>query len=213
MRQSKLSMFVRSYWDYYLELEEQFLQTKKYVAFDIYNKNVYSVEFLKLMQAVCSEIDVVAKEVASALEPSFKVDNTTNIQKWGYVLQNKLPDILSSEVVFNHDIRVSPWKNWVYEQYRDSKNALRYRLKGKAETPRWWSAYNAVKHQRTRLTDNGQINYTKANLLNLIHCFAALYILETAYLDTLSGDQEPVDGIGNSQLFQPYFEQFQDLIY
>lgn len=213
MRQSKLSIFVRSYWDYYLELEEQFLQTKKYVAFDIYNKSVYSVEFLKLMQAVCSEIDVVAKEVASALDPSFKVDNTTNIQKWGYVLQNKLPSILSSEVVFNHDVRISPWKNWVYEQYKDSKNALRYRLKGKAETPKWWSAYNAVKHQRTKLTDNGQINYTKANLINLIHSFAALYILETAYLATLSGEQEPVDGIGNSTLFQYYYEQFEDLIY
>lgn len=28
MNQSKLSVFVRSYWDYYLELEEQFLNTK-----------------------------------------------------------------------------------------------------------------------------------------------------------------------------------------
>lgn len=213
MKQSRFSVFVRSYWDYYLELEEQFSQTKKYIAFDIYNKNAYSVEFLKLMQAVCSEIDVVAKEISSALEPSFKVDNSTSIQKWGYILQNKLPATLSAEVVFNHDIRVSPWKNWMYEQYRDSKNALRYRLKDGAETPKWWSAYNAVKHQRTKLTDNGQINFTKANLLNLIHCFAALYILETEYMNTLYGDQEPVNGVGNSQLFQPYFEQFEDLIY
>ena len=213
MRQSKLSIFVRSYWDYYLELEEQFSQTKKYIAFDIHNKNTYSVEFLKLMQAVCSEIDVVAKEIASALDPSLKVDSSTNIQKWGYVLQNKLPKILTAEVVFNHDIRVTPWKNWVYEQYRDRKNALRYRLKGKAETPSWWSAYNSVKHQRTKITADGSINYTKANLENLIHSFAALYILETEYLTTLYGEQEPVDGIRNSQLFQPHFEQFEDLIY
>ena len=86
MKQSRLSIFVRSYWDYYLELEEQFSQTKKYIAFDIYNKDAYSVEFLKLMQAVCSEIDVVAKEIASALDPLFKVDSSTNIQKWGFVL-------------------------------------------------------------------------------------------------------------------------------
>ena len=32
MNQSKLSVFVRSYWDYYLELEEQFLNTKKYIV-------------------------------------------------------------------------------------------------------------------------------------------------------------------------------------
>lgn len=213
MKQSRLSIFVRSYWDYYLELEEQFSQTKKYIAFDIYNKDAYSVEFLKLMQAVCSEIDVVAKEIASALDPSFKVDSSTNIQKWGFVLQNKLPHLLTAEVVFNHDIRVTPWKNWMYEQYRNKSNALRYRLKGNAKTPSWWVAYTDVKHQRTRATDNGQINYTKANLINLINSFAALYILETEYLATLSGDQEPVDGIGSSQLFQPYFEQFEDLIY
>ncbi len=213
MKQSRLSVFVRSYWDYYLELEEQFSQTKKYIAFDIYNKNAYSVEFLKLMQAVCSEIDVVAKEIASALDPSFKVDRFTNIQKWGYVLQNKLPSILTAEVVFNHDIRVTPWKNWMYEQYRDCKNALRYRLKGKAETPSWWNAYNSVKHQRTKITADGPINYTKANLENLIHSFAALYILETEYMAALYGEQEPVNGIGSSILFQSYYEQFGDLIY
>ena len=43
--------------------------------------------------------------------------------------------------------------------------------------------------------------------------FAALYILETEYLAILYGEQEPMDGIRNSQLFQPYFEQFEDLIY
>lgn len=213
MKQSKLSLFVRSYWDYYLELEDQFLKTKKYIAFDIYNKDAYSVEFLKLMQAVCSEIDVVAKEIASALDPSFKTDRTTNIQKWGYVLQRELPSILQSEVVFNHNIRVSPWKNWLYEQCRDKNNALRYRLKGNSMTPKWWTAYNSVKHYRTKLTDSGQINFTKANLINLINCFAALYILETQYLSTLYGEQEPVNGFDNSQLFKYYYEQFDDLIY
>ena len=29
MNQSRLSIFVRSYWDYYLELEKEFLNTKK----------------------------------------------------------------------------------------------------------------------------------------------------------------------------------------
>lgn len=213
MKQSRLSVFVRSYWDYYLELEEQFSQTKKYVAFDIYNKNVYSVEYLKLMQAVCSEIDAVAKEIASALDPSFIVDSSTNIQKWGFVLQDKLPRILTSEVVFNHDIRVIPWKNWMYERYRDKNNALRYKLKGNTKTPSWWLAYTDVKHQRTRIDNNGHANYTKANLINLIHCFAALYILESEYLATLYGDQEPLDGIRNTTLFQYYYEQFDDLIY
>lgn len=213
MNQSKFSAFVRSYWDYYLELEEQFLNTKKYIAFDMFNKNAYSVEFLKLIQAVCSEIDVVAKEIASALEPSFKVDKSTNIQKWGYIIQNKLPIILKDEVIFDHGIRVYPWKNWLYEQFRDGNNALRYRLKGKAETPPWWKAYTDIKHQRTRVAKNGETNFTKANLINTINCFAALYVLETEYMATMNGKQEPINGIDNSKLFQLFQKQFPDLIY
>lgn len=213
MNHSNLSSFVRIYWDYYLDLEEQFLKTKRYVAFDVYNKNTYSAEFLKLMQAVCSEIDVVSKAVSAKLDPTFSVDRYTSIQKWGYVLQRQMSQILTAEVVFNHDIRVIPWSNWMYEQYRDKKGALRYRLKGNAKTPSWWTAYNSIKHERTTLTQSGHENTTKANLNNLIYCFAALYILETEYMKSLHGEQEPIDGIGHSKLFQPYYGQFQELIY
>lgn len=213
MVQSKLSVFVRSYWDYYLELENEFLTTQKYVAFDVYNKNAYSLEFLKLMQTVCSEVDVVSKEIASALDSTFKIDSSTNIQKWGYILQNKLPKILSAEVIFNHSIRVKPWDNWAYAQYRNKKNALRYKLVPGTKTPAWWVAYNSVKHQRAQIAEDGYINYTKANLINLIYCFAALFILESEYLATLNGEQEPVNGIGQSQLFQYYYAELGNLIY
>ena len=189
MKKNDLSIFIRSYWDYYLELEEQFKSTSKYVAFDSYNKNTYSVEYLKLFQAVCSEIDVVAKEIASRLDLSFKPDRNTTIYKWGYVLQNCLPDILTQKVVFNHEQIVAPWKNWMYEQYYDSKNT------------------------RTKTTDNGIINYSKANLGNLIDSFAALFILESEYMFTLSEQQQPVEGINDSKLFIYYDEAFDNLIY
>ena len=68
---SEISKFVSSYWNYYLELEEAFKQTQKYVAFDRHNDRTYSVEYLKLIQAVCSEIDVVAKEIAEHFNPNF----------------------------------------------------------------------------------------------------------------------------------------------
>ena len=151
--------------------------------------------------------------IALSLDQTFRVDKNTNIQKWGYVLQNKLPGILTGGLVFDHEIRVSPWKNWIYEQYTDRSGALRYRLKNTTKTPEWWNAYNAVKHQRTTNADTGHINYTKANLINLINSFGALYLLESEYMQTLEGEQEPIDGIGNSQAFQMYFPMFEDLIY
>ena len=51
--------FVKSFWSYYLELERQFLETKRYVEFSENNSKAYSVEYLKLYQAICSEIDTV----------------------------------------------------------------------------------------------------------------------------------------------------------
>jgi len=207
MKQSKLKTFVKSYWEYYLELEEQFSKTRKYVSFDIYNKKTYSVEYLKLFQAVCSEIDVVGKEIASNLDPSFVVDKNTNIKKWGYVLQNKLPSILSWEVVFNDEIGICPWENWLYEQSRSKTGALNYRLKDNCKTLSWWTAYNSVKHARTQLSDDGEINYTKANLENLIKSYAALCILELSYIDHLSGDIGPDWDYAESKLFRSKYSK------
>jgi len=213
MKSSKLSIFIRSYWDYYLDLEEDFYKTQKYVAFNELNNNVYSEEYLKLLQANCSEIDVVAKEIASSIDPDFKNDNKANIYKWGYSLQQKLPSILSQEVIFNHEIRIHPWDNWEYEQFSDKQGALRLRLSKGSKTPSWWTAYNNVKHARTKFSSKGLQNYTQANLRNVYLSLSALWVLETEYMMLLSDEQMPVDGIKDSVLFQPYFKQFDDLIY
>ena len=78
----EISKFVSSYWNYYLELEEAFKQTQKYVAFDRHNDCTYSVEYLRQIQAVCSEIDVVAKDVAEHFEPGFSKSKSQYIGHW-----------------------------------------------------------------------------------------------------------------------------------
>ena len=50
--------FVDNYWEYFRELEKEFMETQKYVEFCIDNNASFSVEYLELFQAVCSEIDV-----------------------------------------------------------------------------------------------------------------------------------------------------------
>lgn len=77
--------FVNNYWEYYRELEKEFLETQKYVEFCIDNNASFSVEYLKLFQAVCSEIDVVGKVFAKAVNAAFKPeDRKNNIYKWWY---------------------------------------------------------------------------------------------------------------------------------
>ena len=87
------TQFVKSYWNYYLELEEQLLQTKRFVDFDTSNYKTFSIEYLKLLQAACSEIDVVAKIMAEKFDSNFVKLNNKNIQKWGFVLQQHFNDI------------------------------------------------------------------------------------------------------------------------
>jgi hypothetical protein len=213
MKQTKLSTFIRSYWDYYIELENEFSATQKYVAFDKHNARTFSIEYLKLLQAVCSEIDVVAKEISVALDPTFKIERNTNIQKWGYVLQNKLPQILSAQVVFNHNTLLSPWDDWKYEKTVNKAGKNGYRLSKGKKSLKWWTAYTDVKHARTEECAKGIMNFSKANLENLTLSFAALFILESEYIKTFSAEQEPIGEWETSKLFQPYFPQFPDVIY
>lgn len=192
--------FIKSYWNYYLELEEQLIQTKKFVDFDISNYKTFSMEFLKLLQATCSEIDVVAKVIAETFEPDFSNFSNKNISKWGFIIQKHFKDIQSKKVSFLKDLYITPWQNWLYEQYKDSKGQFRYRLADTAKTPPWWIAYNKVKHERTSYYQKGKTNYCRANLENLIYAMAALYILEMLFIKHLDEDNNV--HISKSSLFE-----------
>lgn len=70
--------FSKNYLEYFLELEREFLQTRKYVEFCKDNNATFSIEYLKLYQAVCSEIDVVGKAMAKVANDAFKPDDKQN---------------------------------------------------------------------------------------------------------------------------------------
>ncbi|MFI3325243.1 MAG: hypothetical protein R3Y35_03615 [Clostridia bacterium] len=185
MSKTNTNIFIKSYWNYFLELEEQFIGTKRFVEFDCSNFETYSVEYLKLLQAICSEIDVVAKILDEEFDIEFKKIKNKTIQKWGYHLHLEFPNIETISVVFNADYQFCPWSNWKYEKYYDKNNALRYRLIQGKETPFWWTAYNKVKHERTSHYKDGKPNYIRANQKNLTYALGALFILESLYLSNI----------------------------
>lgn len=184
-----LGQFIKSYWEYFLDLEEQLYETRRFVAFDLANTKTYSIEYLKLYQAVCSEIDVVGKEIAVALNPRFKINYNTNIKKWGYEVQQAFPMIKSSKVIFNGETLAQPFKNWEYELHTitTKKGEIRtnLRIKGNKTTIVWWKNYNNIKHRRIGLVE-GTKNFQLANQGNLIQAFSALFILETLYMEYCS---------------------------
>ena len=204
--EKKLDAFIDSYWNYFLELENEFANTQKYVAFDMSNKGTYSIEFLKLYQAVCSELDVLGKEILLHFEPDFKITGTTGIMHWGYGITKYMRDSLSASVYFSEKTKLTPWNKFACVKYQDAANATRYKLDEKCETPIWWSDYNKVKHSRTSIKD-GRVNYQRANFGNLVQAFAALYILEVFYAEVLERKAEPYGVSTDSKLFSLRFDR------
>lgn len=195
-------IFVKSYWNYYLELEEQFSSIRRYVDFSSKNNNTFSMEFLKLLQAVCSEIDVVAKVIDGYIYPEF---DGGPIAKWGYYVKQTFTTISSQIVVFNDEYDVQPWAKWeLLKETKLGKNGrprTNYKLKDKLKHPVWWTAYNKSKHERTSPYNNSNINYNRANLKNVVASFAALYILESLFFEYICEKEECDIKIQQSKLF------------
>lgn len=74
-------MAIFRYWRHFLALEADFAATSRYVEFAPENYKVYSIEFVKLLLAIGSEVDVVAKDVCKALVPSKKHGNIDAYRK------------------------------------------------------------------------------------------------------------------------------------
>ena len=88
---SKFEAFIKNYWQYFRELEDEILATRRYVDFQSDNYGTFSVEYLKLYQAICSEIDVIGKAMAEEVDSNFKPDEKqNNIYKWWLVIQNDI---------------------------------------------------------------------------------------------------------------------------
>ena len=171
-----IETFRKTYWEYYLTIENRLLKTAQYVAFDEVNKNAYSIEYLMLYQTICSELDVLGKEISRKFNPSFDLGDQPSITKWGYSIQQVFPDLENKEVLFNGQ-GIKPFEHWQSEQYTDKKGSVRYRLAPGKKSLFWWKEYTDVKHARTDLED-GRQNYQKANQRNVIFSLAALYLLE-----------------------------------
>lgn len=139
--------FIKNCWEYFRELEAEFLQIRKYVEFCKENNATFSIEYLKLYQAVCSEIDVVGKALAKVANASFKPeDKQNNIYKWWYEIQDVFiltdgpftymnptakPDcfpLSDYKCLLVDEIEIQPWQKFRVEKALDKAGRTIYRL-------------------------------------------------------------------------------------
>lgn len=161
------------HWDYYISLENDLLSCRRYVEFHHANMQVYSIEFVRLLLATCSEVDVLAKSLCKRIAEETEADN---IRKYRKMLEPSLA--LSSFQVFDvvtNSYRI-PFVEW-----------------GKQDSTEWWRSYNHVKHDRFN-------KYKEAALAANLAALAGLYILNLYWYWKIVQEEGLIP---ESQIFKP----------
>ena len=145
------------HWQYLQTLDTDLDTTSRYVDFSQDNYKTYSIEFVRLLLATCSEIDVVAKILCKKISDTSQADN---INEYRSTITAEYPKLCTLEIeIPKNRIVLKPWSEWGEED----------------KNPSWWRSYNKVKHNRDSA-------YKEANLLNTLNALAGLYVL-LFYLD------------------------------
>lgn len=143
--------FERVFWQQYLMLEQEFMETLNYVEFDSQNFNTYSNKFAKILLQIGSEMDNVLRNICES-------QGRTNITDYANYILGKYPHIVSQTVrTSSNTIILQPYKGWNVSQPSKSLE--------------FWEKYNAIKHDRIQ-------NYQKASLEAVANGMAALFIIE-----------------------------------
>lgn len=147
--------FEKRYWNYYLNLEKEFLKLEDYIPIIEENFKTISPQYMKLLMSICSEIDVVFKDFMKFVNKS--EDNNMGVYRT--FIQDNYKSFLDYTLFSSKNFGFYPFKDW------KENNKLF-----------WWDAYTSLKHDRNR--DNV---FYKANLFNVLNALGALYQLESYF--------------------------------
>ena len=177
--------FIQRYWKYYLLLEQDFLSVERYLTIDNLNFGAFSNEYIKQYQAICSEIDVIAKSYCREIERPF---SGSTINAYCKCIVDNKPDFASRVIkLTERTIQVVPWQGWTYTTKIENG-----RTKIEAANPDWWQKYNKIKHSRTTINNETGLPYYKlASQKNVLYSLAALFQLEMYYYRLLHNTNFP----------------------
>ncbi len=141
-----------AHWNYLLAIESDLEVLSRFIEFDEKNYNSFSLEIARILLTSSSEIDVVCKQLCRKIDQS---SSAGNIHQYRDEIILKYPQIIEFTVsIPRYDLTLKPWISW-----NDPNSA-----------PKWWTAYNKVKHQR-------ESYYESANLENVINSVTGLFVL------------------------------------
>ena len=145
-------------WNYFLMLESDLDNTSRYIE-PQGQENVYSFEFAKLLILACTEVESVFKSICFEIKQK---QVPGNIGEYKATILGNYPKIVNATVkVKRLGKNIEPFSGW-----------------DTGPLP-WWSAYNAVKHNR-------ESSFSNATYINATTAISALYVL-ILYLAELTG--------------------------
>ena len=151
------------HYQYFLALDEDFVQTIRYAELTEANFKTYSIEFTKLLFSICSEVEIVCKQMCSIINPSQDYSHL-EIDKLGDTFLTKYPKFAEVDIsVPKLSDSIRPWERW--DKFFKNKEGKEQRA-----TPFWWQNYNHVKHSR-------HTNYHLASQKSVLYALAGLYTL------------------------------------
>ena len=138
------------YWQHFLTLEADFAATSRYVEFAQQNFGAFSIEYVKLLLAIGSEVDVLCKLICEKVDSAAKAGN---IDDYRTCITPHCQITTEEVLVRRYNLACKPWDSWAH-----------------GKNPAWWRSYNNVKHQR-------DIYYHEANLENCVHAISGLFVI------------------------------------
>jgi hypothetical protein len=179
------SEFKKTYWSYYLILENDLLSIEPYVALHSGNYHCFSNVFIKYYQAICSEVDVICRKYSEYIKEEKRLDGLIkDISDYQRIICSHKPEIVNYtlHLLDDEECSITPWQSW------------------SSGAPTWWKKYNSIKHNRSEKNERGFYNYQYANLENVLNSLAALYIIEKYFYTDLIASVTEVGKIPNYNL-------------
>lgn len=171
--------FEKTFWNYYLELEKEYLEIERLIPFDETNYDTFSYRYVDLLWAICSEIDVLFKEYMDikgyAPDSYDNGEQIYNLIQYEKFIENEIQYFKNQEITcYNPKFyrkKIRPYKNWGND------------------SPKWWWIYNKIKHDQNQLI-NGKKAFKYANQICLLNALGGLFQLNLYIYKELKDESE-----------------------
>ena len=165
--------FEKTFWYFYLELEYEFLEIEKTIPVDDLNSKTFSYKYMKLLESICGEIDVIFKRFLEL----HNVDGLS-IRDYETFIEGNSSTFKNAELtcysVRYDNKKIYPFKDW-------NQNT----------PPHWWTINNKLKHRRDELDNNDEYEWYKhANQENVLNALGGLFQLNLyVYKEIIDNEQ------------------------